>query len=245
MKALTLLLCYSLALCIWSGMWRRYMGWCHLIFSACLVYTTWEHLPSPPLIPRLGLYVAASVCTACHLTNMFMVSFTIFAKRHTADIILQKGEITIKLRQALGVSPGQYINLRIIKGLYSALNWPMTVIVGSEEPMQELELFIEPRTSLSNHLQRLHHSFSKAQNASGPIEPGVRQRALSTMKLMTAFSGPYGETVPVGIYSNIIWLSFGPLISSMTPYLIQIVREAKKSSLVVWQVKSKGSFTTP
>lgn len=224
-----------------SRIMRRFLRCFHLILSACLTYTTWQHLPSSPSVPRLFLCVAASVSTACYIFHAFIVLFAIVAKRHVASIFLDEGKITIQLRRPLAANPGQYIDLRVMKGLYSILTYPITVIIASEEPMKEIELFVEPRTVLSNHLQQLRHSSRKSQSALSPNEQVVGQRRFAEMQQITVFSGPYGEMIPIEMYSKIIWLSFGPLISSMTPYLIQIVRKAKRGGLVVWQVISKGS----
>lgn len=227
---------------MWSRILHRFLRCSHLIFSACLAYTTWQHLPSTPSVPRLFIYVTASVSTASYMFHAFMVSFAIVTRRHVANIFLEKGKITIKLRRPLGVRPGQYIDLRVMKGLYSVLSYPITVIIGSEEPIKEIELFVEPQTVLFNHLQQPRHSSRKAQSASSSNEQVVRGRRFAEMQQMTVFSGPYGEPIPDEMYSKIVWLSFGPLISSMAPYLIQIVRKAKRGGLVVWQVKSKGSI---
>jgi NAD(P)H-flavin reductase len=103
------------------------------------------------------------------------------------------------------------------------------VISWAEKPQDYLDLFIEPRRGLTREL--LYHA--KNRHAINPL---------------VLFSGPYGKSIPIDDYKNILIVASGFGIIVYLPYLKQLIygyntRKVRTRQIyLVWQVRDIGKL---
>ncbi|KAM3490540.1 hypothetical protein MY3957_006154 [Beauveria namnaoensis] len=149
-----------------------------------------------------------------------------------ADILSSRGAVFIRvnLSRPVHVKAGQYINLWIcmpsqrFRSLFES--HPFVVVSWSDRAVYELDLLIEPRSGFTRDLLRV----SKTK-----VEP---YRAL--------FSGPHGNSIPLGNYEVVLMIASGYGIAAQLPYLKQLIhgynsRKARSRRVhLVWKLKTLG-----
>ncbi|KAM3474863.1 hypothetical protein MY5147_004063 [Beauveria neobassiana] len=147
-----------------------------------------------------------------------------------ADILSSRGAVFIRvnLSRPVHVKAGQYINLWIcmpsqrFRSLFES--HPFVVVSWSDRAVYELDLLIEPRSGFTRDLLRV----SKTK-----VEP---YRAL--------FSGPHGNSIPLGNYEVVLMIASGYGIAAQLPYLKQLIhgynsRKARSRRVhLVWELKT-------
>jgi NAD(P)H-flavin reductase len=201
------------------------------------MYGIWLHVAGRPLLPRFYVYTLVG---AAGLSALLLGLITVCRNgmfRHMlprADIMHSKGAVLVRvvLSRPVQVKAGQYISLWLFipsTSFHSIVEYhPFVVASWSDAPLDILDLLIEPRTGFTRHL--LHRSQTRQDLC----------RAL--------FSGPHGNSVPVGDYDVVLMVASGYGIAAQLPYLKQLLheynsRKAKSRRIhLVWELKTPGKL---
>ncbi len=227
----------SLIICIPAIRSRWYEAFLRLHQSLAVVsvYGIWVHIASQRLIPRIHLYLLIGVAgfslmvlTALFISRNGMIWHTL----PRADIIHEQGAILIrvKLSRPVHVRAGQYISLWLFvptTSLFSVIQChPFTIASWSADAAATLDLLIEPRAGLTQRLLR-------------------RSRARQDL-CVALFSGPHGNSIPVGDYEVVLMVASGYGIAAQLPYLKQLLHNYNRRSArarrihLVWELKTLG-----
>lgn len=143
-----------------------------------------------------------------------------------------KGAVLVRvvLSRPVHVKAGQYISLWVFMpstSFHSLFEQhPFVVASWADAPLDTLDLLVEPRNGFTRHL------LNRSQARQDPC------RAL--------FSGPHGNSVPVGDYEVVLMVASGYGIVAQLPYLKQLLhdynsRKAKSRRIhLVWELKTLG-----
>ncbi|KAM3533714.1 hypothetical protein MY4038_003029 [Beauveria bassiana] len=207
----------------------------HQSLAILSVYGIWVHVPPRRLLPLIHLYMLAGIVVLSMIALGLLVLYRngTFGYSHPrADILSSRGAVFIRvnLSRPVHVKAGQYINLWIcmpsqrFRSLFES--HPFVVISWSDRAVYELDLLIEPRSGFTRDLLRV----SKTK-----VEP---YRAL--------FSGPHGNSIPLGNYEVVLMIASGYGIAAQLPYLKQLIhgynsRKARSRRVhLVWELKTLG-----
>jgi NAD(P)H-flavin reductase len=149
-----------------------------------------------------------------------------------ADIMHNRGAVLVRvvLSRPIHVKAGQYICLWVFipsTSIRSVVEYhPFVVANWSDATLETLDLLIEPREGLTQHLLR---------------------RSKTREDLCRAlFSGPHGSSVPVGDYEVVLMVASGYGIAAQLPYLKQLLheynsRKARSRRIhLVWELETLG-----
>ena len=138
--------------------------------------------------------------------------------------------VNVALSRPLFVRAGQQVNLWLFmpstsfRSLFQS--HPFVVASWSDVPQSSLDLLVEPRQGLTQHLL----TRSGLQNNSCPV----------------LFNGPHGISVPVGEYEVVLMIASGFGIAAQLPYLKQLLhgynsrRVRTRRIHLVWELKTLG-----
>lgn len=166
-------------------------------------YSVWRHLPADRIFPRIYLYIFAGFFgVTLALEGGTVVArngFSHYGRSH-ATITSSCGMVKIRLQlsKPLKVEPGQYIKL----WLPSASFWaflqchPFMVASWSVTPQSTIDLFVQPRRGFTRELLHLSRPAKEAKSH------------------WIMFSGPYGQTIPVGKYEKVMMVADGAGIAA-------------------------------
>ncbi|KAM0665686.1 hypothetical protein ACQRIU_005947 [Beauveria bassiana] len=205
----------------------------HQSLAILSVYGIWVHVPPRRLLPLIHLYMLAGIVVLSMIALGLLVLYRngTFGYSHPrADILSSRGAVFIRvnLSRPVHVKAGQYINLWIcmpsqrFRSLFES--HPFVVVSWSDRAVYELDLLIEPRSGFTRDLLRV----SKTK-----VEP---YRAL--------FSGPHGNSIPLGNYEVVLMIASGYGIAAQLPYLKQLIhgynsRKARSRRVhLVWELKT-------
>ncbi|KAJ5369940.1 rerric reductase like transmembrane component [Penicillium cataractarum] len=217
----------------------------HQAFAAVCIYSTWRHLPSEALNPRIYIYVPLGFLASTTLLYIALLVFRngIFPPRQyprasiTCDRVKQPStfhgnegttlKIRVVLSRPLQVKAGQYIYLWM--PTVSLCSWaqvhPFMVTSWSPERQDVLELFVQVRQGLTKIL----HS----------------RAALDGFASYTAIvSGPHGVSQSVSEYECVLAIATDFGIAGVIPYLKQLFYGYNTSTShvrrvhFVWQVQN-------
>ncbi|OQU97172.1 FAD-binding domain-containing protein [Cladophialophora immunda] len=216
----------------------------HQILAIVVTYSIWAHLRKSPSLPQKYIYITIgtfllTILVQCGLimyqTGVFgsglaKVKVTnvkeMLAREH---VIIGQEVVTLQVRLAspLQVKPGQYICLWI-PWFGRLQSHPFMITSWSDESLESLNIFVEPRDGLTRKLLRYSDSSR---------ERGTLYNAL--------FSGPHGITVPAGNYETVLMMADGFGIVSHLSYLKQLIhgynacRIRTRRIHLVWQLETK------
>ena len=208
----------------------------HQALAALFFYSTWRHLPSDRLFPRIYLYIFSGMFLATLLFETGGILYRNCAVRggHSRALLMLDSRssismitINIRLPKPLRVKAGQYINLWIPSvSVWSFLQSHPFVVTSWEEGKQDnLQLIVEPHKGLSGKL------LSHAKNN--------RPR-------FVLFSGPHGRSAEVDDYEVVLLVADGFGIAALLPYLKKLIHgynNRKACTLrihLVWQIQNIG-----
>lgn len=221
----------------------------HQAFAAVCIYSTWRHLPSEGLDPRMYIHVPLGILISTTVLYVAILMFRngILPPRPyprasiTCDRVKQPYKFagqegaTLKIRVVLSrplkVKAGQYVNLWMPTA--SLCSWaqvhPFMVTSWSPEKQDVLELFVQVRRGLTRTL----HS----------------RAALDGFASYTAVvSGPYGVSKSVSEYECVLAIATDFGIAGVIPYLKQLFYGYNTSTShvrrvhFVWQVQNLGMY---
>ena len=227
----------SLIVCIPAirSRWYEVFLRLHLGLAVVSVYGIWVHIASQRLLPRIHLYLLIGVAVlSLILLSGFVISRNgmIWHTLPRADIIHKEGAVLIRvnLSRPVRVRAGQYISLWLFvptTSLFSVIQChPFTVASWSADAAATLDLLIEPRGGLTQRLLR-------------------RSRARQDL-CVALFSGPHGNSIPVGDYEVVLLVASGYGIAAQLPYLKQLLHNYNRRSArarrihLVWELKTLG-----
>ncbi|KJZ70774.1 hypothetical protein HIM_09824 [Hirsutella minnesotensis 3608] len=197
------------------------------------VYAIWVHIAQRPLLPRFYLYTLAGGAGLSTLVLGCLIwrrNGILSYRLPRADVMNSKGAVLVRvvLSRPVRVRAGQYISLWLFMpstSFHSLFEYhPFMVASWSDAPLATLDLLIEPRGGLTRHL--LHRS-------------QMRQDLCRAF-----FSGPHGNSVPVGQYEVVLMVASGYGIAAQLPYLKQLLheynsRKARSRRIhLVWELKT-------
>lgn len=220
----------------------------HQALAAACIYSTWRHLPSDTLLPRLYLYIPLGILLLAFLIELFffIIRNGVFPLRPYSRASIRcdrlqqtstQGEegtslkFRVALTRPLGVQAGQYIILWIPAA--NLLSWaqthPFMVTSWSPEKQDVLELFVQSRRGLT---KTIHH-----------------RTALEGCTTLTVFvSGPYGVSKSVDQYECVLAIATDFGIAGVVSYLKKLLYGYNTSTSrvrrlhFVWQVQTLGEF---
>ncbi|KAJ9607461.1 hypothetical protein H2204_015700, partial [Knufia peltigerae] len=135
--------------------------------------------------------------------------------------------LQVRLTSPVQVKPGQYICLWIPWfGLLQS--HPFMITSWSDESLESLDIFVEPRDGLTRKLLR----YSDSSRGSGTLYKAL-------------FSGPHGTTVPAGTYETVLMMADGFGVVSHLSYLKQLIHGYNACKIrarrihLVWQLETK------
>lgn len=207
----------------------------HQGLAVVSVYGIWLHIAPQILLPRIHLYVLIGLA----VTGIIMLSLLtihrngmIWHKIPRADIMHAEGAVLIRviLSRPIRVRAGQYISLWLLVPSTSISSLiqchPFMVASWSADVVDKLDLLIEPRKGLTRRLLRCSPT---PQN----LCPAL-------------FTGPHGNSVPVGDYEVVLMVASGYGIAAQLPYLKQLLHDYNRRSArsrrihLVWELKTLG-----
>ena len=200
-------------------------------------FSVWRHLPSDRHFPHIYLYVFASLFgMTLALEGVTIVARNRFSyyRRSQATITSACGmvKVRIQLSKPLRVEPGQYIKL----WLPSASFWaflqchPFVVTSWSVTPQSTIDLFVQPRRGFTRELLHLARPVKEAKPR------------------WVMFSGPYGQTIPVGRYEKVMLVADGAGIAAQLPYLKRLIHGYHARQVftrrihLIWQISDMGAY---
>ncbi|KAG9250676.1 uncharacterized protein F5Z01DRAFT_729974 [Emericellopsis atlantica] len=202
----------------------------HHLLALTLVGTTWHHLPSKHLQPRLYIYVVAGAYALALAAHGVWASYRNKLWFSRARLTEQYGLIHMNLhsRRKLAAEPGQYLNMWIIEGVRSILQvTPLLVVSWAPEATDEAELILQVRQGLTRKLLK---SLEYGDNT-----------------VRVAYSGPHGPTIPTDKHEYFLLLATGSGILPMLPFLKKLVshrhghrRSCTRRVRLVWRVEDEG-----
>jgi NAD(P)H-flavin reductase len=175
-----------------------------------------------------GLFGMTLLLQAC----FFIYSNGLFRYHSSRAQITQAGgavRIRLSLQHRLRIKEGQYINLWMpsISFWSFTQSHPFVVISWAAREQDSLDLFIEPRRGLTQHL--LHHAKAR---------PTVQPRVM--------FSGPHGQSIAMEKYETVLMVASGFGIAAQLPYLKRLIHGYNSREVfarrihLVWQIDDKG-----
>lgn len=212
----------------------------HQALAALFFYSTWRHLPSDRLFPRIYLYIFSGMFLATLSFETGSILYWNYAVRRgcsQALLMLDSRSsismvtINIRLSKPLQVKAGQYINSWIpsVSAWSFLQSHPFVVISWAEGKQDNLQLIVEPRKGLSGKL--LCH-------------------AKNNRPRFVLFSGPYGRSAAVDDYEVVLLVADGFGIAAILPYLKKPIhgynnRKACTQRIhLVWQIQNIGKPRT-
>ena len=218
----------------------------HQGLTAVRVYSTWRHLPSDSVFPRIYVYVPLVILLMTTITYALTFLYqngvvpprpyprvsVASANDQLLKIHNQEGKplkLRVVLPRPLDVKAGQYVNLWM--PTVSLSSWtqthPFMVTSWSPGKQEVLELFVQTRRGLTEKL-RVRAEFEEFAS-------------------FTAFvGGPHGLSEPVGQYESVLAIASGFGIAGVIPYVKQLLYGYNTSTShirrvhLVWQVQSLG-----
>lgn len=201
------------------------------------MYGIWVHISPQRLFLRFPLYVLIGVAglsiVLFVLLAMYRNGFFCFGLPR-ADIMHSKGAVLVRvvLSRPVRVKAGQYICLWLFipsTSFHSLIEYhPFVVASWSDAPLDTLDLLIEPCAGFTQHLLR---------------------RSQTRQDLCRAlFSGPHGNSVPVGNYEVVLMVASGYGIAAQLPYLKELLhgynsRKARSRRIhLVWELRTIGKL---
>ncbi|KAK9438318.1 cell surface metalloreductase (FreA) [Metarhizium brunneum] len=225
----------SVAICLPVIRYRWYETFvrAHQCLAIVSVYGIWVHIAPQRLLLRLHVYVLVGIAGLSVVLLGLLVIYRngIFRSRlPRADLMHAKGAVLVRvvLSRPVRVKAGQYICLWLFipsTSFHALIEYhPFVVASWSDAPLDTLDLLIEPRTGFTRHL--LHRSQTRQDLC----------RAL--------FSGPHGNSIPVGDYEVVLMVASGYGIAAQLPYLKELLhgynsRKARSRRIhLVWELKT-------
>lgn len=211
----------------------------HQGLAVVSVYGIWVHIAPQRLLPRIYLYLLIGVAGISMLllsTLIICRTGILWHKLPRADIIHEEGavRITIFLTRPVNVRAGEYISLWLLEpttNLFSLIQChPFTVASWSADPATTLDLLVEPRAGLTKRL--------------------LRSCRIQKYHCIALFSGPHGNSVPVGDYEVVLMVASGYGIAAQLPYLKQLLHDYNRRSArvrrihLVWELKKIGTLSS-
>ena len=232
----------SVTLCLpfFRNTWFEAFLHAHHSLTVVAIYGSWVHISPRGLLPRFYMYALTAFAGsfAVLLSGIVVWRNAVFRDRlPRADILNLKGAVLVRvfLSRPVHVQAGQHITLWVFMpstSFHTLFEYhPFVVASWSDGPLDKLDLLIEPRSGLTRHL--LHRSQTRTD----------RCRAL--------FSGPHGNSVPVGNYEVVLMVASGYGIAAQLPYLKQLLhdynsRKARSRRIhLVWELKTLGKSYRP
>lgn len=218
----------------------------HQTLAVTATYSIWSHLKKSHSLPQKYIYVTIGTFLLTVLVQCGLIVYQTgvvgngFARVKITNIkeMLNREHVTIqqevmtlqvRLTSPVQVKPGQYICLWIPWfGLLQS--HPFMITSWSDESLESLDIFVEPRDGLTRKLLRYSDSSR---------EGGTLYRAL--------FSGPHGTTVPAGTYETVLMMADGFGVVSHLSYLKQLIHGYNACKIrtrrihLVWQLETKGT----
>ncbi|KAJ5646729.1 hypothetical protein N7490_003101 [Penicillium lividum] len=211
----------------------------HQTLAAACLYSTWRHLPSDTLLPRLYLYIPLGIMLLGFLIELSngvlpprpytraSIKCDILQQTPTQDKENTPLKFRVALPRSLDVQAGQYICIWIPAA--SLFSWtqihPFMVTSWSPEKQDVLELFVQSKKGLT---QKIRH-----------------RAALEGYTSLTAFiSGPYGVSKSVDQYECILAIATDFGIAGVISYLKKLLYGYNTSTShvrrvhFVWQVQT-------
>lgn len=178
----------------------------HQALAALFFYSTWHHLPSDRLFPRIYLYIFSGMFLATLSFETGSILYWNYAVRRgcsRALLMLDSRSsismvtINIRLSKPLQVKAGQYISLWIpsVSAWSFLQSHPFVIISWAED---NLQLIVKPRKGLSGKL--LYH-------------------AKNNRPCFVLFSGPHGRSAAMDGYKVVFLVADGFGIAAILPYL--------------------------
>ncbi len=205
----------------------------HQCLALVTVYGIWIHIAPQRLLLRIHLYALIGIAGFSMVLLGLLVVYRngVFRSRlPRADILHSRGAVLVRviLSRPVRVKAGQYISLWLFipsTSFCSLIEYhPFVVASWSDDALDTLDLLIEPQTGLTRHLL---------------------QRGQTRQDLCRAlFSGPHGNSVPVGDYQVVLMVASGYGIAAQLPYLKQLLHEynSRKARTrrihLVWELKT-------
>lgn len=207
----------------------------HQGLAILTVYGIWMHLASQPVQPRVYLYILIGVCgsSVLLLGSLLLWRNGILSRGFPRAVITNAGGailVNVALSRPMMTKPGQHISLWLFapsttfKSAFQS--HPFVVASWSDRPQTSLDLLIQPRQGLTQHL--LSRSI-------------VRQDPCRAL-----FGGPHGASVPVGQYETVLMAAAGYGIAAQLPYLKYLIHAYNSRKVrtrrihLVWEVKTLG-----
>ena len=222
----------------------------HQGLTAACVYSTWRHLPSDTIFPRIYVYVPLVILLITTFTYALIFLYRngvlpprLYPRASVAsakDQFLNNNDdqrkkplkIRVALPRPLEVKAGQYVNLWM--PTISLSSWTQThpFMVTSWSPGKQdvLELFVQVRQGLTEKL---------------------RARAdFEGFASFTAFvGGPHGLSEPVDQYESVLAIASDFGLTGVISYIKQLLYGYNTSTSrvrrvhLVWQGRSLGKWT--
>ncbi|EHY57102.1 hypothetical protein HRR83_002602 [Exophiala dermatitidis] len=216
----------------------------HQTLAVTATYSIWSHLKKSHSLPQKYIYVTIGTFLLTVLVQCGLIVYQTgvvgngFARVKITNIkemlnrehvIIQQEVMTLQVRltSPVQVKPGQYICLWIPWfGLLQS--HPFIITSWSDESLESLDIFVEPRDGLTRKLLR----YSDSSRGSGTLYKAL-------------FSGPHGTTVPAGTYETVLMMADGFGVVSYLPYLKQLIHGYNACKIrtrrihLVWQLETK------
>ncbi|KIW09750.1 hypothetical protein PV08_11850 [Exophiala spinifera] len=203
----------------------------HQILSLLCAFSIWEHLSSIRCRDRLYLIIFLALLAlafVCEAVLVLVRNGWSYRKRSRVTVTSSCGMLKMKVHlcKPLSIEPGQYINLWMPSVGLGAFwqSHPFMVASWSTEPQKCLEIFIQPRRGITRDLLQ-------TARPDGPFE-----------YKWAMFSGPHGNTVPVGQCETVLLIADGVGIASQVPYLKKLIhgyhdrRVVTRRIHLIWQI---------